>query len=127
MWKGPANRKHCPENFENRAALVAAEIARIEDRDRDAVGLYEQAIRTAHANGFVHNEAIAYELAARFYAARGFGARKTWRQGLKIELSPTVSSSAWCRTQAQEAPAVRFVSREGPRRAEFRAVSRQAR
>ena len=24
------------------------------------------------ANGFVHNEAIAYELAARFYAARGF-------------------------------------------------------
>ena len=34
--------------------------------------LYEQAIRSAHANGFVHNEAIAYELAARFYAARGF-------------------------------------------------------
>src|SRR5207253_8972725 len=26
----------------------------------------------ARANGFVHNEALAYELAARFYAARGF-------------------------------------------------------
>ena len=34
--------------------------------------LYEQAIGSARANGFVHNEALAYELAARFYAARGF-------------------------------------------------------
>ena len=34
--------------------------------------LYEQAIRSARDNGFVHNEAIANELAARFYAARGF-------------------------------------------------------
>ena len=34
--------------------------------------LYEQAIRSARANGFIHNEALAYELAARFYAARGF-------------------------------------------------------
>jgi signal transduction histidine kinase len=32
---------------------------------------YEQAIRSARENGFIHNEAIAYELAARFYAARG--------------------------------------------------------
>jgi GAF domain-containing protein len=31
-----------------------------------------QAIRAARANGFVHNEALANELAARFYAARGF-------------------------------------------------------
>jgi hypothetical protein len=64
--------KHCPENFENRAALVGAEIARIEGRVTDAEHLYEQAIRSAHANGFVHNEALANELAARFYAARGF-------------------------------------------------------
>src|ERR1700677_611093 len=34
--------------------------------------LYEQAIRSARANVFVHNEGLAYELAARFYAARGF-------------------------------------------------------
>ena len=64
--------EHCPENFENRAALVGAEIARIEGRELDAMHLYEQAIRSAHANGFVHNEALANELAARFYAARGF-------------------------------------------------------
>src|SRR5712672_1698148 len=63
---------NCPDNFENRAALVGAEIARIEGRELEAERLYEQAIRAARANGFVHNEALAYELAARFYAARGF-------------------------------------------------------
>jgi PAS domain S-box-containing protein len=64
--------EHCPENFENRAALVGAEIARIEGRELDAERLYEQAIRSASANGFIHNEALAYEVAARFYGARGF-------------------------------------------------------
>src|SRR5262247_232909 len=64
--------EHCPENFANRAALVGAEIARIEGRELDAERLYEQAIRSARENGFVHNEALAYELAARFYAAHGF-------------------------------------------------------
>ena len=64
--------ENCPENFENRAALVAAEIARIEGRDREAARHYEQAIRSAHTNGFVHNEALANELAARFYRATGF-------------------------------------------------------
>ena len=64
--------ENCPENFENRAALVSAEIARIEGRALDAEHLYEQAIRSAHANGFVQNEALANEIAARFYAARGF-------------------------------------------------------
>jgi PAS domain S-box-containing protein len=64
--------KHCPENFENRAALLGAEIARIEGREFEAMRLYEQAIRSAHENGFIHNEALAYEIAARFYGARGF-------------------------------------------------------
>jgi PAS domain S-box-containing protein len=64
--------ENCPANFENRAALVGAEVARIEGRLLDAEGLYEKAIRSARANGFIHNEAVAYEVAARFYAARGF-------------------------------------------------------
>ena len=64
--------ENCPENFETRAALVSAEIARIQGRELEAERLYEQAIRSAHSNDFVHNEALAHELAARFYAARGF-------------------------------------------------------
>jgi PAS domain S-box-containing protein len=63
---------NCPQNFEDRATLVSAEIARLEGRVLDAERLYEEAIRSASANSFVHNEALAYELAARFYAARGF-------------------------------------------------------
>ena len=62
----------CPQNFQDRAALVGAEIARVEGRPLDAMDLYERAITSARANGFVHSEALAYELAARFYAARGF-------------------------------------------------------
>jgi predicted ATPase/GAF domain-containing protein/tRNA A-37 threonylcarbamoyl transferase component Bud32 len=67
IWK-----ENCPENFGSWAALVAAEIARIEGRDLDAMHLYEQAIQSARLNAFIQNEAIAHEVAARFYAARGF-------------------------------------------------------
>jgi PAS domain S-box-containing protein len=64
----------CPENFEDRAALVGAEIARLDGREVDAGRLYEQAIRSARGQGFVQNEGLAYELAARFHAERGFEA-----------------------------------------------------
>jgi PAS domain S-box-containing protein len=63
--------QNCPQNFENSAVLVGAEIARIEGRVPEAMDLYERAIRSARSNGFVQNEALSYELAARFYAARG--------------------------------------------------------
>jgi PAS domain S-box-containing protein len=61
-----------PPTFADKHALVVAEIARLEGRDPDAMRLYEQAIRLARDNGFVQNEGLAHELAARFYAARGF-------------------------------------------------------
>ena len=61
-----------PENLVNRVALIGAEIAWLDGHELAAEYLYEQAIRSARANGFVHNEALAYETAARFYAARGF-------------------------------------------------------
>src|SRR5258706_4417024 len=63
--------ENCPDNFENRAALVGAEIARLEGRDADAMRLHDQAIRSAREHGFVQNEGLAHELAARFYAPRG--------------------------------------------------------
>ena len=67
MWA-----ESCPENFEDRVALVAAEIARLEGRELDSERLYETAIRLARERGFLHNEGIASELAAQFYNARGF-------------------------------------------------------
>ena len=63
--------EHCPENFEHRAALAAAEIARIEGRELDAGRLYEEAIRSARENGFVQNEGLANEAAAKYYLRRG--------------------------------------------------------
>jgi predicted ATPase/two-component sensor histidine kinase len=61
-----------PPTFADKHALVSAEIARLEGRDADAMRLYEQAIQSAREHGFVQNEALAHEVAARFYAARGF-------------------------------------------------------
>jgi predicted ATPase/two-component sensor histidine kinase/GAF domain-containing protein len=63
---------NCADNFDNRAALLAAEIARIEGRDLEAMHLYDRAIGSAREHGFVQNEGLGDELAARFYAARGF-------------------------------------------------------
>ncbi|MFM0114992.1 trifunctional serine/threonine-protein kinase/ATP-binding protein/sensor histidine kinase [Paraburkholderia nemoris] len=63
--------RNCPENFADRAALVGAEIARSNGWVVEAAHLYEEAIRVAQASGFVHNEAIANELASHFYAALG--------------------------------------------------------
>jgi PAS domain S-box-containing protein len=64
--------ENCPATFANRVALVGAELARVEGRDLDAIRLYEEAIRLAHADGFIQNEALAHERAARFCTARGF-------------------------------------------------------
>jgi predicted ATPase/transcriptional regulator with GAF, ATPase, and Fis domain len=61
-----------PPTFADKHALVSAEIARLEGRAFDAMQLYEQAIQSARQNGFVQNEALAHEVAARFYLARGF-------------------------------------------------------
>jgi len=64
--------RQCPDNFRSRAALADAEIARIEGRVADAEGLYESALSAARASGFAHDEAIAYETAARFWRGRGY-------------------------------------------------------
>ncbi|WP_034854866.1 trifunctional serine/threonine-protein kinase/ATP-binding protein/sensor histidine kinase [Sinorhizobium sojae] len=63
--------EHCPENFASRAALVGAEIARLKRRRLEAERLYDQAIRSARHNGLIHNEALAFGLAGRYYAASG--------------------------------------------------------
>jgi PAS domain S-box-containing protein len=67
VWAG-----NCPDNFAAQAALAGAELARLDGRELDAERLYEQAIATASASGFVHHVAIACETAARFHAMRGF-------------------------------------------------------
>jgi PAS domain S-box-containing protein len=62
---------NCPATFADRVALVRAEMARVDGRDMDALRHYEDAIRLAREGGFIHNEALAHECAARFCSARG--------------------------------------------------------
>lgn len=63
----------CAENYASHATLVAAEMARLEGRLLDAEDSYEQAIHLAQSAGLLHIEALANELASRFYADRGMG------------------------------------------------------
>ncbi len=57
----------CPENFLHKYLLVEAEIARIEYKNWKAAKLYDESILEARKNEFVQNEAIANELAAKFW------------------------------------------------------------
>jgi PAS domain S-box-containing protein len=61
----------CPATFAHKHALISAEWARLEGRDIEAMPLYEQAIRLAAERGFLQDQALASELAARFYRLRG--------------------------------------------------------
>ncbi len=79
IWKQAAgNRRrlrrwarHAPMNFKHKYDLVTAEMDRIRGRDRQAVEGYRQAIEGAHHNEFLQEEALAYELSAKFHRSRG--------------------------------------------------------
>jgi C4-dicarboxylate-specific signal transduction histidine kinase len=59
------------ENFADRAALISAELARVEGRELDAQSAYEQAIQIAIEGERISHQALGHELAARFYADSG--------------------------------------------------------
>ncbi|WP_437737466.1 AAA family ATPase [Sorangium sp. So ce1335] len=56
-----------PDNHAHRAALVQAEIARIDGRTSDALDLYDRAIALAQEHGFAQAVALGNELAGRFH------------------------------------------------------------
>ena len=61
---------HCPTNYQHKFLLIQAEIARICQQDYQAMELYDKAIVSAAENGYLQNEALANELAFRFYLAK---------------------------------------------------------
>jgi predicted ATPase/class 3 adenylate cyclase len=61
----------CPENFAHKYLLVEAERARILGKKDEALRLYNEAILSAQENEFVHEEALANELAARYWLSEG--------------------------------------------------------
>ncbi len=62
---------NCEENFLHKYLLVDAELARVEGRVIDAINGYDDAIESARINGFIQHEALAFELAAKFWLSIG--------------------------------------------------------
>ena len=61
-----------PANCQHKVMLVEAERARVAGGSDLARGLYEQAITQAQRQGYLPEEALAQELAGRFYVSLGF-------------------------------------------------------
>jgi hypothetical protein len=62
--------EQCPENFQHQYLLVAAEMARLSSQWYEASDLYDRAIKLAKENEFIQDEALANELAAKFWFAQ---------------------------------------------------------
>jgi predicted ATPase/signal transduction histidine kinase/tRNA A-37 threonylcarbamoyl transferase component Bud32 len=60
-----------PMNYQHKYDLVAAEKARVLGYDCQAMDLYDRAISGAAKNGYIQEEALAYELAGEFYLSLG--------------------------------------------------------
>lgn len=63
--------RRCPQNFLSRCYLLGGEIHRLRQRPALAVLAYQHAAVEAEANGQLHLEALANELAASLYADLG--------------------------------------------------------
>ncbi len=64
---------HSSENFRHKCLLISAELGNILQADTvEVMTRYEDAIKSARENHFMQNEALAYELAARYYRNKGF-------------------------------------------------------
>jgi PAS domain S-box-containing protein len=62
---------HAPMNYLHKYHLIEAEKARVLGQCTEAERFYEQAIQGAKENEYIQEEALAYELAAKHYLARG--------------------------------------------------------
>lgn len=60
--------RHAPMNFAHKVRLVQAERARLLGEEAAAMRLYEQSLELASRHHYLQDEALAYELAAGFYA-----------------------------------------------------------
>jgi predicted ATPase/signal transduction histidine kinase len=62
---------HAPQNFAHKCLLIRAEQARVLGDPLQACDLYDQAIALAKENAYIQEEALANELAAKFYLNLG--------------------------------------------------------
>ncbi|NDI78473.1 diguanylate cyclase [Psychrilyobacter piezotolerans] len=63
--------KFCPSNFQHIQLIMGAELERVSGKPMKALELYNQSIVKAHENKWLRDEALANELAARFFLELG--------------------------------------------------------
>lgn len=63
--------KHAPANHLHKFYLIEAERYRLLDEPKEAREYYDLALKTARENSYLNEEALAAELAGKFYLARG--------------------------------------------------------
>jgi signal transduction histidine kinase len=66
--------KHAPMNHLHKYHLVEAQRCRVLGRDLEAIEHYKKAINLARENRYLNEEALANELAARYFAQKGLEA-----------------------------------------------------
>ena len=63
--------EHAPMNYLHNYYLIEAERLRVLGKNEGAAEKYDEAIHLAHENEYIHEEALANELAAKFFLSRG--------------------------------------------------------
>lgn len=106
VWAG-----HCPANFRHKQQLIAAELARLEDRPGEALALYQSAIDAAHRAGFVHDEAIAHERCAGLLRAQADDATAAIHLKAAADGYARWGATAKVRQLAAESPALATAAR----------------
>ncbi|WP_438023952.1 trifunctional serine/threonine-protein kinase/ATP-binding protein/sensor histidine kinase [Sorangium sp. So ce233] len=104
--------RFAPENNRHKHDLVSAELARVKREVVEAMELYDRAIEGARRHGFLHEEALAYELASGLY--RGLGRQEIARQYMTNAFRAYALWGADAKTQALVASHPWLVERVAP-------------
>ncbi len=62
--------KYAPQNYQHKYDLLKAELLRLIGDEYNARLWYDKAIKGASVNDYIHEEALCYELAGRFYLSQ---------------------------------------------------------
>ncbi|MEW6753445.1 MAG: ATP-binding protein, partial [Candidatus Latescibacterota bacterium] len=126
-----ARAQAMPENHLHQYHLVAAELARVDGRERQAGEYYDRAIGLARDHGYVNEGALASELAARFYTGcrRPVLAEAYARQAYRLyeawgSVAKTTQLAAAHREWVADLAPARAVHPEVPTELDFDAIVR---
>ncbi|WP_158501964.1 AAA family ATPase [Vitiosangium sp. GDMCC 1.1324] len=89
-----------PVNILHKHQLISAELARLECRHLEALRLYDSAIEEAHRGQFLQDEALANELAGRYY--RSIGGKRLAHVSLRAALEGYARWGASAKVSALE-------------------------